>query len=255
MAAGFSGASCPRRRTPTCSRRTILAAKSLVVAIGISHFSHIHGGWPICPESWYRTPRTIGTLAHSPAAISWSSVADSRRSRLPRWPVSKAPTSGPRASPGWSGTAYPTKSLIGRRSGYAVRRLVSATAAVLRQFARGVPSAAGADAGPRGEDGARPAGPWCLKERVLGWLPVLTGHTVFGAEADGNHLRLRVQRDDGRLIDQTTEHLISGTGYCAELGRLPSLGDQLRGRLRLVAGRPRCRPASKRRPRTCISSG
>jgi hypothetical protein len=83
-----------------------------------------------------------------------------------------------------------------------------------------------------------PAGAWWLKERVLGRLPVLTGHTVVSAEADGNRLRLWVQRDDGRLIDQTTEHLIAGTGYRVELGRLPFLGDQLRGRLRLVAGAP-----------------
>jgi FAD-dependent urate hydroxylase len=66
---------------------------------------------------------------------------------------------------------------------------------------------------------------------------VLTGHTVVSAEADGNRLRLRVKRDDGRrVMDQTTEHLIAGTGYRVDLGRLPFLGDQLRGRLRLVAG-------------------
>ena len=67
---------------------------------------------------------------------------------------------------------------------------------------------------------------------------MLTGHTVAGAEADGNRLRLRVQRDDGRVIDRTTDHLIAGTGYRVDLGRLPFLGDQLRGRLRLVAGAP-----------------
>jgi hypothetical protein len=67
---------------------------------------------------------------------------------------------------------------------------------------------------------------------------VLTGHTVLSAEADGDRLRLRVQRDDGRVIDQTTEHLIAGTGYRVDLSRLSFLGDQLRWRLRLVAGAP-----------------
>jgi FAD-dependent urate hydroxylase len=83
-----------------------------------------------------------------------------------------------------------------------------------------------------------PVGAWWLKERVLGQLPVLTGHTVVSAEAAGNRLRLRVKRSDGRVIDQTTEHLIAGTGYRMDLGRLPFLGDQLRGRLPLVAGAP-----------------
>jgi FAD-dependent urate hydroxylase len=67
---------------------------------------------------------------------------------------------------------------------------------------------------------------------------VLTGHTVVGAEAAGNCLRLCVRRDDGRVIHHTTEHLIAGTGYPVDLGRLPFLDDQLRGRLRLVAGAP-----------------
>jgi glycine/D-amino acid oxidase-like deaminating enzyme len=107
----------------------LLAAKSVVVAVGISHFRHIPRRLAHLPESWSRTPRIIRASPPSPAAISQSSVADSRRSRPPRWPVSKAPTSASScASPGWSGTAHPTKSLVGRRSGYAVRRLVSATA-------------------------------------------------------------------------------------------------------------------------------
>jgi hypothetical protein len=30
-----------------------------------------------------------------------------------------------------------------------------------------------------------------------------------------------VKRDDGRVIDQTTEHLIAGTGYRVDLGDCP----------------------------------
>jgi FAD-dependent urate hydroxylase len=200
------------------------------------------GGWPICPESWSRTRRTIGASARSPAGTSRSSVAGSRRSRPPRWPVSKAPTStSSRASRGWSGTTCRSKGLVHWRSGCAVRRLASATAGGCgstpirrgafhrlpeRMRVRAVRTALG------------PAGAWWLKERVLGQLPVLTGHTVLSAEADGDRLRLRVQRDDGRVIDQTTEHLIAGTGYRVDLSRLSFLGDQLRWRLRLVAGAP-----------------
>jgi FAD-dependent urate hydroxylase len=66
---------------------------------------------------------------------------------------------------------------------------------------------------------------------------VLTDHTVVSAEADGNRLRLRVQRNDG-VTDHTTEHLIAGTGYRVDLDRLPFLGNQLRERLGLVAGAP-----------------
>jgi hypothetical protein len=40
------------------------------------------------------------------------------------------------------------------------------------------------------------------------------------------------------VIHHATEHLIAGTGYRVDLSRLPFLDDQLRGRLRLVAGAP-----------------
>jgi hypothetical protein len=74
-----------------------------------------------------------------------------------------------------------------------------------------------------------PVGAWWLKERVLGQLPVLTGHTVVSAEADGSRLRLRVHGDDGRVIDQTTQHLIAGTGYGWIWGRLPFLATSYPG--------------------------
>lgn len=90
----------------------------------------------------------------------------------------------------------------------------------------------------RGEDGLGPAGAWWLRERVLGQLPVLTGHTVVGAEADGQpsapagEARRRTgDRPDHRAPDRR-DRLPGGPW------RLPFLGDQLRGRLRLMAGAP-----------------
>jgi glycine/D-amino acid oxidase-like deaminating enzyme len=107
----------------------LVTAKSVVVAVGSSHFRHIPRRLAHLPESWSHTRHTIGASAPSLAATSRSSAAGSQRSRPPRWPVSKAPTSASScASRRWSGTAYPTKSLVHRRSGCAVRRPVSATA-------------------------------------------------------------------------------------------------------------------------------
>jgi thioredoxin reductase len=83
-----------------------------------------------------------------------------------------------------------------------------------------------------------PAGAWWLRERVVGKVPVLTGHTVLSAEACGSGVRLRVQRDDGRVIDCTTEHLIAGTGYRVDLNRLTFLSERLREQLHLVDGAP-----------------
>lgn len=132
----------------------------------------------------------------------------------------------------WNGV--PHLSLIHCRSGCAVRRLVSATAGgcCLRQFAGHLPPAAGTDAGPGGRAALGPAAAWWLKERVLGQLPLLTGHTVIGVETDS-----------------------AGTGYRGGPGAT-ALSGRPATRTSTAGGRgPRCRPASRRRRRTCTSSG
>jgi hypothetical protein len=237
----------------------LLAAKSVVVAVGISHFRQIPRRLAHLPPDLVSHTSDIEASARSPAATSRSLMAGSRRSRPQRWPVTKAPTSASScASRGWSGTAYPIKGLVHLRSGCAVRRLVWATAGGCSSTANApgtfhrLPERMQVHTVRRA---LGPVGAWWLKERVLGQQPVLTSHTVVSAEADGNRLRLRVQRDDRRVIDQTTEHLMAGTGYRVDLGRLPFLGDQLRGRYAWWQGRPRCRPTSRRRLRTCTSSG
>lgn len=84
-----------------------------------------------------------------------------------------------------------------------------------------------------------PAGAWWLRERLLGrQASLLTGHAVRSAEAIGDRLRLRVEREDGTVIDWTTDHLIAGTGYRVDLNRLPFLSDRLRARLRRVEWAP-----------------
>jgi hypothetical protein len=39
-----------------------------------------------------------------------------------------------------------------------------------------------------------------LKDRLLGQAPLLTGHAVRSAEADGDRVRLRVQGENGGLV-------------------------------------------------------
>jgi hypothetical protein len=88
-----------------------------------------------------------------------------------------------------------------------------------------------------------PAGSWWLKDRLLGQAPLLTGHAVRSAEADGDRVRLRVEGEDGRFIDWSTEHVIAGTGYRVDLSRLRFLSDGLRARLRLVEAAPMLSPS------------
>jgi lysine/ornithine N-monooxygenase len=78
---------------------------------------------------------------------------------------------------------------------------------------------------------AGPAGAWWLKDRVIGQLPVLFGHFVCGAEAQGNRAFLKVTYN-GQPRDFTADHVIAATGYRFDLRRLPFLSEGLKSQLR-----------------------
>jgi thioredoxin reductase len=220
----------------------ILAARSVVVAVGISQFRYI-------PQRLAHLPRELvshtshhrsfgafsgrdvtviggGQSALETAALAREQGANVRvLARQPRLVWHEVPQQEPRPL-----ARRLRRPMSGLGDGWRLRFYANAPGMFHRLPERMRVHAVRMALGP--------AGAWWLKERVLGQLPVLTGHSVVAAEADGNRVRLRVQRNDGRVIDQSTEHLIAGTGYRVDLDRLPFLGDQLRGRLDLVAGAP-----------------
>ncbi|MBV9444622.1 MAG: NAD(P)-binding domain-containing protein [Streptosporangiaceae bacterium] len=84
-----------------------------------------------------------------------------------------------------------------------------------------------------------PAGASWLRGRVEGQFPVAVGHTVTGAEPKGDGVLLTSRRaDDGATTTEqlVADHVLAATGYRTDLARLPFLDDQLRARLRTVAG-------------------
>jgi thioredoxin reductase len=81
-----------------------------------------------------------------------------------------------------------------------------------------------------------PAGASWLRSRVEGQFPVHTGQSVRWAKAEDTTVRLGVTSGDGSTRELAADHLIAGTGYRTDLARLPFLSDQLRSRLRTLAG-------------------
>jgi thioredoxin reductase len=84
-----------------------------------------------------------------------------------------------------------------------------------------------------------PAGASWLRARVEGKFPVAAGHTVTRAEPKGDGVMLAARRSEGgteRTEELVADHVIAATGYRTDLARLPFLGDELRSRLRTVAG-------------------
>jgi FAD-dependent urate hydroxylase len=80
-----------------------------------------------------------------------------------------------------------------------------------------------------------PAGACWLRVRVEGQFPVLTGHTVTEAAADGDQVRLTVN-GDGTRKELTADHVIAATGYRPDLTRLGFIGEDIRPALRTLGG-------------------
>jgi Pyridine nucleotide-disulphide oxidoreductase len=83
-----------------------------------------------------------------------------------------------------------------------------------------------------------PAGAWWLRDRVVGRLPIMLGHSVRGVEARGEGVLLHLQGSDGVLRQLTTDHVIAATGYRFALGSLPFLSERLLSQLRSVQQTP-----------------
>jgi thioredoxin reductase len=77
-----------------------------------------------------------------------------------------------------------------------------------------------------------PAGAWWLKDRVVGHVPILLGHSVRSCEVRGGRAILRLYDHDGRSSDLETDHVIAATGYQFQLQRLPFLTEDLKSHLR-----------------------
>jgi FAD-dependent urate hydroxylase len=88
-----------------------------------------------------------------------------------------------------------------------------------------------------------PAGASWLRGRVEGEFPVLTGHALDWAQAGPEGVRLGLTRGTGvggtgARTEVAADHVIAATGYRPDLSRLTFLDEELRSRLRTVAGTP-----------------
>jgi pyridine nucleotide-disulfide oxidoreductase/FAD binding domain-containing protein len=81
-----------------------------------------------------------------------------------------------------------------------------------------------------------PGGSWWLRERVEGVVEVLAGTRVTGAVAAGGGVRLSLA-GAGRS-EAVVDHVIAGTGFRIDVGRLGFLPEALRSQVRVFNGQP-----------------
>ena len=84
-----------------------------------------------------------------------------------------------------------------------------------------------------------PWGAWWVRQRVEGQVPVLGNVEVAGAREDGSRLRLELRQSDGGARDLIVDHVVCGTGYIADVSRLPFLSPDLAGEIRRIERAPR----------------
>ncbi|HKV45909.1 MAG TPA: NAD(P)-binding domain-containing protein [bacterium] len=86
-----------------------------------------------------------------------------------------------------------------------------------------------------------PSGAWPVKDRVER-MPLLLGYTPRSAEVRDGRAELRVVGPDGEKREIPTHHIIAATGYRVDLRRVVFLSDDLRAQLRSVGYAPTLSP-------------
>jgi thioredoxin reductase len=77
-----------------------------------------------------------------------------------------------------------------------------------------------------------------VKDKVMGRVPLVLGHTVESADVQNGKVRLRLRGLDGSTREILTEHVIAATGYKVNVERLAFLDSGIRSKIKCVNGTP-----------------
>ena len=83
-----------------------------------------------------------------------------------------------------------------------------------------------------------PSAGWFVKDKVMGRVPLVLGHSVERAEVDNGRIRLHLRGLDDSTREILTEHVIAATGYKVNVERLVFLDSGIRSKLKCVNGTP-----------------
>jgi thioredoxin reductase len=87
-----------------------------------------------------------------------------------------------------------------------------------------------------------PLGAWWLRDRVEGKIPIFRQTSIVGAAVTNGKIALRLRTAGSEDREIQTDHVISATGYEADVDRLPFIGRELAGRIRRVERAPELSP-------------
>ena len=83
-----------------------------------------------------------------------------------------------------------------------------------------------------------PAASWRMKEKIDGRVPVLSGHELVDAAANGDRVELCLRTGDGKNPVASFDHVVAATGYRVDLRRLEFIDGSLRPEIACVHQMP-----------------
>jgi thioredoxin reductase len=83
-----------------------------------------------------------------------------------------------------------------------------------------------------------PSGPWFMKDKVMGSVPLHLGCTPERTEIKNGRVALYLRGEDGSRQELLTDHIIAATGYKVNLDRLQFISSEIRSHLKTVGGAP-----------------
>jgi len=83
-----------------------------------------------------------------------------------------------------------------------------------------------------------PSGGWFIRDKVIGKVPLHLGCTPESAQVQDGKVHLKVQAKDGSKREIVTGHVIAATGYKVDLERLQFLSGDIRSQIRTVDRAP-----------------
>jgi thioredoxin reductase len=83
-----------------------------------------------------------------------------------------------------------------------------------------------------------PSAGWFVRDKVMGRVPLVLGHTLESAEFKNGKVVLHLRGLDDSKKEILTDHVIAATGYKVKMDRLTFLNPEIRSKVKCVAGYP-----------------
>jgi thioredoxin reductase len=219
-----------------------VAARRVVLAVGITHFEHVPSNLAHLPPEFlshsflHRVPelfkgRNVVVIGGGSSAIDLAALLHEAGSdvqlvaRQTSLNFHSTPTGKPRSS--WQQIRHPQSGLgPGLRSRFFANAPSWFHYLPERLRLEVVRTTLGPSAG------------WFVKEKVMGRVPLLLGYVPQHAEIQDGRVRLHLRAEDGSEREILTEHVIAATGYKVNMERLTFVNPEIRSKLKTVQGTP-----------------